>query len=370
MNKRSDITKPAMTNRGWRRRTVAKTVIVLTAIGVLTVLARIPARKRDAPPGEEPPVNVTTMTVTAEPQLPDTLNLPAVVEPNEIVSVSAEIAGRIEHIPLEKGSTVRAGQLLIQLNDDLVRPQFEVGQAQFKRDQIEFDRMAALVENEATARRDLDDATSNLAISKAKLQEVRARLDRTRVLAPIDGVLNDLLVEEGEYVDPGVPVAEIVDKDTVKVVVDVPERDIAFFTVSQEAQVLADVKSERRSLVGPITFISELADQQTRSTRVEITVDNEQGLLRCGQIVQVRLTRRILQDAVMIPLLAVIPMENSKAVYVVNSDRAQRRQVELGLIKGDRVLIKRGLKPGDELIIAGHRFVAPGQKVSVVSEAR
>jgi multidrug efflux pump subunit AcrA (membrane-fusion protein) len=70
----------------------------------------------------------------------------------------------------------------------------------------------------------------------------------------------------------------------------------------------------------------------------------------------------------MIPLLAVIPMENSKAVYVVNSDRAKRREVELGIIKGDRVQITHGLEPGDRLIIDGNRFVAPGQKVNIISD--
>jgi len=249
-----------------------------------------------------------------------------------------------------------------------VRPEFEVAEAQVKRDQIEFDRMANLVKENATPRRDLDNATAQLAISKARLEAVRARLDRTRILAPAGGVLNDLLVEEGEYVDPGAAVAEVVITDTVKVVVEVPERDIAFFSVGQKAEVFVDTKGEERLLVGTLTFISELAYPQTRSTRIEITLENRERLLRSGQIVHVRLTRRILKDVILIPLLAVVPMEDSKAVYVVNSTEAQRREVELGIIKGDRIQVTRGLEPGDELIIAGHRFVAPGQKVNVVSE--
>ncbi len=228
--------------------------------------------------------------------------------------------------------------------------------------------MASLVKENATPRRDLDNATTQLAISKARLAEVRARLERTRILAPMAELLNDLLVEEGEYVQAGTPLAELVDTDTVKVVVEVPERDIAFFAVGQKAEVFADAKGQEKSLTGTITFISKLADQQTRSTRMEITLDNKEGLLRSGQIVRARLTRQILRDAIFIPLLAVIPMEEGKAVYVVNSSQAQRREVELGVIKGDRVQVTRGLAPGDRLIIAGHRFVAPGQKVNVVAE--
>jgi len=357
-------------SRGWLRRNIPKAVIILVAIAVLTVITKLPQRKKDAAPTEAPPVNVTVMPVIAQPQLADTFNLPAVIEPNRIVVVSAEVEGRIEGIPPKEGESVKSGDLLIQINADLIRPVFEMAQEQVKRDQIEFERMNNLVKDNATPQRDLDDARTKLAISKANLEEVRARLERTRIYSPTAGRLNDIIIEEGEYVQVGTPVAEVVDNDTVKVVVDVPERDISFFSVGQEAEIFVNVKGHNTSMTGTISFISELADVQTRSTRVEISLDNKKRLLRSGQIVLVRLTRQILKDAIMIPLLAVIPMEGSKAVYVVNSEEAQRRQVDLGFIKGDHVHVKSGLEPGDHLIIAGHRFVAPGQKVNVVSEKK
>ncbi len=363
-------TKISKTNNNWLRRNAIKAIIILVAIAILTVIMKMPSKKRQAPATEAPPVNVEVMTVTAEPQLADTFDLPAVVEPNRIVTVASEVSGRIERIPLEEGSKVRAGELLIQLNTDLILPEFESAKTQVERDQIEFDRMTNLVKENATTQRDLDNATSQLAISKARLEVIRARLERTRILAPTAGVLNDLLVEEGEYVDPGNPVAQVVDTDTVKVAVEVPERDIAFFSVGDKAEIFANTKGKSESLEGTVTFISELADSRTRSTRMEIILNNEQRLLRSGQIVHVRLTRRILNDAVLVPLLAVIPMEDSKAVYVVNSSQAKRHEVELGIIRGDQVQITSGLEPGDKLIIAGHRFVAPGQKVNIVPEKK
>ncbi len=370
MSNQSPETRTGKISQRWLRRSATKAVIVLAAIAALTAITKIPTQKRDAPPTEAPLLNVTVITVIAEPQLADTFDLPAIVEPNRIVTVSAEVSGRIERLPQKEGSEVQAGDLLIQLNTDLIRPMFEIAEAQVERDQIEFDRMTNLVKQDATPRRDLENATTQLAISKARLEEVRARLDRTSILAPTAGVLNELLVEQGEYVDVGKAVAQVVDTHTVKVAVEVPERDIAFFAVGQKADVFLNVKGQEISLVGTITFISKLADAQTRSTRMEITLENKERLLRSGQIVLVRLTRRILKDAILVPLLAVIPMENSKAVYVVNSTQAERREVELGFIKGDRVQVKRGLEPGDRLIIAGHRFVAPGQKVNVVSEKK
>jgi len=371
-------TKISKTNNNWLRRNVIKAAIILAAIAILTAIMKMPKKKREAPATEAPPVNVTVMTVTAEPQLADTFDLPAVVEPNRIVTVSAEVNGRIERIPPEEGSKVRAGDLLIKLNTDLILPEFESAKAQVERDQIEFDRMTNLTKENATTQRDLDNATSQLAISKARLEGIRARLERTSIFAPTSGVLNDRLVEEGEYVDSGNPVAQIVDTDTVKVVVEIPERDIAFFAIGEKAEIFVDTKGQARvdtkgqarSLVGTIKFISELSDPRTRTTRTEIILDNKQRLLRSGQIVYVRLTRRILKDAVLVPLLAVIPMEDSKAVYVVNSSQAKRSEVELGIIRGDRVEVTSGLAPGDQLIVAGQRFVAPGQKVNIVPEKK
>lgn len=350
-------------------RVFVELTIAVGAIAAVALVSKIPKKEQQVEVTEAPPVNVSVITVEARPEFPDTFELPAVVEPNEIVTVSAEVAGTVERIGPEEGWQVQAGTLLIELNTDLVQPEFEMAEAQLERDKIEYDRMAELVSLDATSKSDLDNAKTQLVISRARLEEVRARLGRTKIVAPTSGVLNDLLVEEGEYVQAGTAVAELVDTSVVKVVVDVPERDITFFEVGQRAEVVLDTRGQQeepRTLTGPITFISELADSQTRSTPVEIMLQNKDRALRSGQIVRVRLTRQVLKDAVLIPLLAVIPMEKGYAVYVVNSGKADRRDVELDIMQKDLVQVISGLEAGDQLIVAGHRFVGPGQKVRIV----
>ena len=355
----------------WLKRNAVKVLIIFVAVTVLWALMKMPPRKQETTASTAPLVDVTVMTVQAEPNLVDAFELPGVVEPNRIVTISAEIAGRIEEIPRQKGAQVQAGDLLVRLDASLLQPAFDGASAQVERDKIEFERMTELVARDATPVQDLDNARSQLTLSQASLGEIRARLKRSDIFSPCAGILNDLPVEEGEYVQPGTPVAEIVDVATVKVVVRVPERDIGFFQVGGAAQVSLDSPEgqAQTTLEGVISFISELADAQTRSTPMEIKLDNSQQQLRCGQIVHVHLTRRILDNALMIPLSAVIPMEDSKAVYVVNSNETQRREVDLGIIQEDRVQVRTGLQAGDRLIIAGHRFVAPGQKVNIVTES-
>jgi membrane fusion protein (multidrug efflux system) len=372
MSDKSPKNEAGTTKPGRFARFLIKSAIVFAAVATVGAVSQLPSRKQEAPATNPPPVKVTAITVAAEPEIADTVDLPAVVEPNRIVTVSAEGDGRIEWIGPKEGDIVRAGDPLMRLNTDLLQAQFDRADAQVKFNQTEFDRIKGLVEKGAATAKEFDSAAAQLAINKAVLEECRVRLARAQIAAPMTGVLNELPVEVGEYVTmmPLTTLAKIVDIDTVKVAVEVPERDIVFLSVGQKADVVLDTRDQPVVLTGTTTFISQVADEQTRSTRVEITLPNREHLLRSGQIVHVRLLRQVLHDTILIPLLAVIPMEDGRAVYVVEGGKAQRRNVELGIIKGNRIQIRRGLKPGDKLIVAGHRFVAPGQNVEIVSESK
>ena len=345
-------------------------IFLVVAVGAcaLFLIAMIPKRGDEGPPSEAPPVNVTVEVIKAEPDLPDTSLLPGVVEANRVVTVSAEVAGRIEQINCTEGAPCQVGDPLISINTDLLKAEFDRAAAQAKYDKQEHERMRSLAEGGAATAKQRDEAEYKMNLSNAEMDAARARLERAKILAPIAGILNELLVEKGEYVQSGTPAAQIVDIATVKVVAEVPERDVHFFKKGDQVEILTGAETPEVRLVGAITYIGELADESSRTSRLEVTLDNREHLLRSGQIIRVRLTRRILKNVIMIPLQVVIPLEHGKEVYVVEEGKAQSREIELGLIKGDHVQVASGLKPGDRLIVSGHRYVAPGQKVLVISE--
>ncbi len=352
---------------GWKRF-VLKATLVLAALAAIAAVRMIPDKEQKLEVSEAPAINISVQEIQAIPSLADTFILPAVVEPNRTVTLSAEVSGRIEFVARE-GMPTETGHVLLQINRDLIQPKVERAKAQVRRDEIGHRRMEELVRDKATSQQDLDDASVNLAVSRASLAEVQAQLERTTLISPCAGVLNQTLVEVGEYVNPGTPIAQIVDTQTVRVVVGIPERDVTYFTQGQNAEVLAGIRGQQQTLTGSIDYISASADARTRSTRTEITVNNEDGQLRSGQVVRVRLTRRQIPEALLIPLLAVIPMEAGHVVYVVENGQAERRSVTLGILQEDTAEIQAGLQAGDRLIIAGHRFLAPGQKVTVVPES-
>ena len=380
----SHTTQSVRSTRG--RRWLGR-LIPLSLVGIAAVLVGfvvwMPATVAPVPPSEIPLINVTVRPVQEIPEFADTFELTAVVEPERVVQVAAEVAGRIERfaertrptsfrgrvipngVAIDEGEPISAGDPLVYLNKDLAQARFDQAQAQFEYDEREYQRIVDLYEREATSKTELDDAGTKRTISRAALDEAARQLERTTIVAPVSGILNRLPVEVGEYVALGDPVAEIVNIDQVKVVVDAPERDVHYLNVGDNVEVEARAQ-EDAVFTGQITYISELANNSTRTTRLEIIVDNHNHALRSGQIVRARLTRCVLEDIIMIPLDAVIPLEHGYAVYIEVGGHAERREVELGFIKGRTVQIMRGLQSEDRLIVAGHRYVGPGQTVKVV----
>jgi len=375
----------------WRRRPPLTVLIVLAAVIVpALVWAVLPPRKESTPPRTEKPVNVVTERLEPRETLRDTITVNGVVHPNRIVDVAAEISGRIETFAgledtlpapgeptpaaeeirgkrLDEGDTIEAGRPLLYINTDLIKADYDSAKAKYVYDRKEFERTADARRRGVATPTEYDQAESDLAMSKAAFDSAAARLRRAAILAPVSGVVDRLPVDAGEYVVPGTVVAEIVDLDTVKVLVHAAEKDVNYLHIGDEAVVRVD-SLDGKQVTGQISYISEQADEQTRTTPVEITIDNPpdaQGKrqLRSGQIVKVELTRRVLTDVIMIPQAAVIPTEEGYLTYVVNSGQAKQRKVELGLIQGHRVQVLSGLEAGEKLIVQGHQYVGPGQKV-------
>jgi len=347
---------------------------LLAVLGVITLgvvaVRLVPKRQEEIKKHELPPVNVEILAIKATAEMDDCAELPGVVEPKSVVKVSAEVPGRVEKVCVAEGSPCRDGELLVMLNTDLLKADFDRASAQAVFDELRHKRIAGLRAQGASTEESLDQASAALAVSRANVAAAKAMLDRAAIAAPCGGVLNRVFVDPGEYVAPGVPVAEIVDVQTVKAVVQVPERDIGFLRKGSVAAVFTGEKADRHELAGVITYISELADERTRSTRVEIRVANPARELRSGQIIRVRVVLRTLKNIVMAPLAAVVPLEDGRCVYVEENGVAAIRQVTLGFYSGRDVQILTGLSPGDRLIVSGHRLVGPGQRVNVIGDSR
>jgi membrane fusion protein (multidrug efflux system) len=379
------------------RRTAAVALpialIMVSVFGAFYAFFMLQARSSPLPrPTPPPPKNVAVEVVTPTPEIPDTLLLPAVVEADTVIEVAAEVPGRIVEIPCVEGSRCRAGDPLVKLDTELLQADYDRAKAEADFIASDYQRFVKLQEGGAGTEKQVDELLSRLKVSKAAVDQARARLERAHITAPSAGILDKVPVDTGEYIDTGTVVARIVNIDTVEVVVNVPEPDVHFLAKGDPAQIEFRNTAGTMTRRGTIGYISELADPRTRTTRVEISVDNADGALRSGQIVRATLTRRVLKDVIMVPLFSIIPLEEGYRVYVVEEGLppAQRpmqpglsnrskpttlarmrtittsRLIRKGPLGIDRVQVLSGLEPGDRLIVQGHRFVGDGQPVKIV----
>jgi membrane fusion protein (multidrug efflux system) len=333
----------------------------------MVTVARMPGRTEDLPPRQVPPVNVEVLRVEAIARMPDLLELPATLEPNRVVQVPVELAGKIEENFVEEGEEVSEGQVILRLDTALLEAEFKRAQAQAEFDKRTRDRSMELLEKGVLNRSQVEEVEARATISAVALDVAQTKLERATVKAPLSGVLNVRSHEAGEYVSAGDTVAEIVEVAKIKVVVQIPERDVRYLSLGDRIELSVDSLPGVK-LSGKVTYLSEVADISTRTTRIEVSVDNSRRRLHTGMIVRAKISRRNLTNVVMIPLASVIPLEEGRVVYVASEDRAERREVELGIIRGSQVQVLSGLESGDLLITRGHRQVGPNQLIRVVDE--
>ena len=315
-------------------------------------------------------INVEVATVAPE-TFVERIRLTGTVEANRDVTISAEESGTIVELLVEKGARVDAGDSILRIDDRLLRAQFQEAEARAALAAETWQRRKRLWEEDRVgselayleARYTADQAAAALA-------SLERRLARTVVTAPIEGILDDRMVELGTLVSPGTPVARIVDLNPVKVVGGVPERYAADVRRGAEAVVGFDVLADR-DFEGRIGFVGSAVDARNRTFPIELVVPNPGGVVKPEMVASISVVRRSFDDAIVVDQDAIIRTADGYAVFVVegpeDAPTAHVRTVEVGASQEDRVVIRSGLAAGDRLVVVGQQQVADGDRVRIVA---
>jgi membrane fusion protein (multidrug efflux system) len=345
--------------------------IVILGTRIMHERARLEEAKKAALKQNIEPVSVITLTLKPR-RLEDKINLPAVVEPYEDVWVKAEVSGQVVEVLVQEGEAVEKGQVLIQLDDRDYKARLSRIEANYQLAKLEYERTSALVRKKVMSPAELDKISAQLKDFEAQVNEVQLALNRTQIVSPICCLLNETKANRGDFVGVGDPVARILQLDPVKVTVGVPESDVAAVFDLTEAEVIIEALNKRR-VKGTKVFLSRMPRTLARLYDLELRVPNPDGKILPGMFVRVDLVKAVYRRALSVPLYAVITQADRSFVYVEENGSARRRDVELGILVGWEVQVASGLKPGERVIVVGHRFLDDDQPVNViknVSDAR
>lgn len=318
-----------------------------------------------APPPEnrKAAVAVSVFPVAPAP-LRDVFVLPGETEAYYDVRLAADLNGLVEWIGPKEGDEVKLGELIAQIDVAALKAALESAEASFNLADRQYERRKGLFDRGVAAKEELDRTMTERTQALSALRQARVEYQRGFVRSPVHGIVNRLFVDEGEYVDRGNPVADVVNVVKIKVVVNVPERDVSFLAVGREVFVTVDALPGR-SLVGTIDFVPFKADGSTRTFPVRVVLFNQGRDIRPGMIARVAFLRRLIPDALSVPLSAVVDKGGERLLFVEESGVARSRSIEIGVIQRDRVQIVKGLSPGDRVIVTGQNNVEDGIPVEV-----
>ena len=293
--------------------------------------------------------------------------LPGALKAWEDLTLAAEVAGSVTWIGPQEGQRLKRGKAILTIDP-------ETSQANYDRDKVELElkkkkleRLQSLVEQQLVSQQEYEDGVNAYERARAALRQSEVALKKSTLKMPINGVLDDLLVDRGEYVKAGDPIAVVVQIDRLKVEVDVPEKDISYLSPGEEVSVVqANIgRGSGIQREGKLVHLAYKADPITRTYRALVEIDNKDRQLRPGMIVRVEAIRRELPQAVTIPLYALVDRDGKKVVFVEHKAIATQRDVVVEAILGDRVVIHSGLEAGENLIVKGQQLIADGARVQI-----
>jgi RND family efflux transporter MFP subunit len=281
------------------------------------------------------------------------------VRPKRSASISANVSGAIEQMLVAPGQSVKAGELLVQI--DAREIQARLDQAQAVRDQAQKDteRFKTLIQQNAVTQQEFEAVQSRFRIAEATVAEARTMLGYSKIVAPFDALVTAKRADVGDLAAPGKPLLELEDPTALRLEADVPEALLGKIELNDKLAVR--VPSANLSLEAVVTEIAPAADPVSRTFRVKLDLPPAAGL-RSGQFGRVAVPVAEI-SALRAPSGAVVVRGQMEIAFVIVNQRAQLRLVKTGKFLDGEVEIVSGLSPGEQLVVAGAAQLLDGQPV-------
>ena len=286
------------------------------------------------------------------------------LSPDESVIIRPEIAGRIAQLHFREGQRIEAGALLVSLDDSIARAEFAQARANLNLAEKNFQRAQMLFKRGASNAQALDEANAEQQAARASLALSQARLDKTRILAPYDGVLGLRAVSPGDYLSEGQDIVNLEVLDPLKVDFRIPQKAVSQIRLKQTIEISLDAYPGER-FSGEIFAINPRLDEAGRSQAIRAHISNSEGRLSPGQFVRVSVILAERPNALVIPEEAVMPVGDKRLVNLVVEGKVELREVTLGKRLNGKVEVVDGLQGGETLISAGWQKVRAGSPVRI-----
>jgi multidrug efflux system membrane fusion protein len=285
--------------------------------------------------------------------------------PARMVELSAETDGRIEAIGADRGANVERGGIIVRLDERDRKARLAQAEATVKQREVEYEGRLKLKSESYVSEAQLQEAVALLEAAKAELKRAELDLEYMNIRAPFPGALQSRVVEVGDFLKRGDPIAMFVDNRRIIVSANLSEFDARYVDVGDAAEAsLATGETVR----GLIRYVAPVADEATRTFGVELEIDNSDGALRIGGTAELRIPAEDVLAHRISPSLLTLDEAGSVGVKIVNENGVVEFVVaDIALSSSDSVWLT-GLPQQATIITVGQGYVANGSLVDAVPE--
>lgn len=286
-------------------------------------------------------------------------------EPARTVTLKAETGGSIVEVPVERGAYVKKGTDLVRLNVRDRHAQLERARAEVTAARLRHEAEQKLQHESFASATRLAEAKAQFEAAQAELKRIEVDLAQTRIQAPFNGALQERLVEVGDYVAPGDPIATFVDIDTLIVTGSVSETERGNLEIGSIAIAKLVTGQEAK---GRVRFIAPVAEEKTRTFKIELEVPNKDRALPAGVTAEIQVPAGSAFAHRVSPAILTLDEDGEIGIKTVSDDGTVRfNRIEILKSSNNGVWIE-GLPEEANIITVGQGFVKPGDKVRAVFE--
>jgi membrane fusion protein, multidrug efflux system len=339
--------------------------VIITMLPVLYLLISGCSDDKQAAAGggfAMPPMPVETANVTTQ-SVADRFEAIGTIEAIEEVTVVSEIDATVINLPFDEGGFVKKGDLIAQLDDSQLAAEVARDEALYMQNQSAYNRVKSVVASDAGTPQELDNAYANMKIAEANMAAAKARLSKTRIVAPFSGTVGSRQISAGTFLRTAQPITTLANLNEIRVKFSAPEKFLANLKRGGEVVITSPVYPEEK-IKGKIIAIEPVLNDQTRSVEIVAQVSNPGQRYRPGMSTNVSAVLNERSEALTIPSESVFATGGQSFVYTVQPDSTVKQvPVTTGLQLTNAVEIVSGLDKGMKVIKAGHQKLFPGAKV-------
>ena len=300
------------------------------------------------------------------------------------VDLTSEVQGTVKEVLFQSGEKVSLGQPLLQLDSEVERAILANAEAVRALARVEYQRGQDLIKRQAISKSEFDRLNAELLKAEASVTQLKAELDKKRILAPFAGTIGIRQVDTGDYLSPGTSFATLQDLSRLYVDFFLPEQDYPQLAIGQRVR-LSVAAYPGEVFEGEISALNPKVEETTRNVQVRAMLPNPDNKLLPGMFANLEVLLPGEKPQVLVPETAITYTLYGNSVYVIGEQKddqgavvkddkgqaqlvVERRFVETGERRDGQVLVLKGLKAGEQVVTAGQLKLDNGAHVAIVED--